>query len=108
MAPHHHNRIKKPSSPFSSSTSSSTSSSLLLPKTRSTTSFNAASKSRSDSMYSQNRSPVAFPSPEELIGDPVAGGGDAISVTIRFRPLRLGFRDISIRFRPLRALRKLD
>nr|GEW89620.1 kinesin-like protein KIN-7D, mitochondrial [Tanacetum cinerariifolium] len=89
MAPphHHHNRNKKPSSPFSSSTSSSTSSSLLLPKTRSTTSFNGASKSRSDSMYSQNRSPVAFPSPEELIGDPVSGGGDAISVTIRFRPL---------------------
>nr|GEX98000.1 kinesin-like protein KIN-7D, mitochondrial [Tanacetum cinerariifolium] len=88
MAPHHHhNRNKKPSSPFSSSTSSSTSSSLLIPKTRSTTSFNGVSKSRSDSMHSQNRSPVAFPSPEELIGDPVSGGGDSISVTIRFRPL---------------------
>lgn len=39
-------------------------------------------------MYSKNRSPVGFPSPEELVGDPVGGGGgDAISVTIRFRPL---------------------
>ncbi|CAH1413778.1 unnamed protein product [Lactuca virosa] len=47
-------------------------------------------------MYSKGgyggRSPVGFPSADELIGDPVdsmprLGGGDSISVTIRFRPL---------------------
>lgn len=52
---------------------------------------------RSDSMYSKGgyggRSPVGFPSPDELIGEPVdsrprSGGGDSIPVTIRFCPLR--------------------
>ncbi|KAI3769704.1 hypothetical protein L6452_00816 [Arctium lappa] len=110
-SPFHH---RKPSSPFSSSSSSS-SLKQLIPRSCSssaTTSFYPASgngsgygsgsrsvtagPTRSDSMYSKGgyggRSPVAFPSPDELIGEPVDGmprsvGGDSISVTIRFRPL---------------------
>ncbi|KAD5318168.1 hypothetical protein E3N88_18114 [Mikania micrantha] len=101
---------RKPSSPFSSSSSSS-SFKQLIPRYCSssvTTSFYGASgnghggrsttpgAARSDSMYSKGgyggRSPVSFPSPVELIGEPVdsvsrSGGGDSISVTIRFRPL---------------------
>ncbi|KVH88970.1 Kinesin, motor domain-containing protein [Cynara cardunculus var. scolymus] len=106
-SPFHH---RKPSSTFSSSSSSS-SFKQLIPRSCSssaTTSFYPASgngygsrsitpgPTRSDSMYSKGgyggRSPVAFPSPDELIGEPVdsvprSGGGDSISVTIRFRPL---------------------
>ncbi|KAI7739174.1 hypothetical protein M8C21_027282, partial [Ambrosia artemisiifolia] len=41
-------------------------------------------------MYSKDgyggRSPVRFPSSDELISEP-GGGGDSISVTVRFRPL---------------------
>ncbi|KAI3753339.1 hypothetical protein L2E82_25390 [Cichorium intybus] len=106
-SPFHH---RKPSSPFSSSSSTS-SFKQLIPRSCSssaTTSFYGASGNgygsrsvtpggaRSDSMYSKGgyggRSPVGFPSPDELIGEPVesvprSGGGDSISVTIRFRPL---------------------
>ncbi|KAI3695489.1 hypothetical protein L1987_78486 [Smallanthus sonchifolius] len=106
-SPFHH---RKPSSPFSSSSSSS-SFKQLIPRSCSssaTTSFYGASGNgygsrstitggaRSDSMYSKGgyggRSPVGFPSQDELIGEPVdsvprSGGGDSISVTVRFRPL---------------------
>ncbi|KAL4555583.1 hypothetical protein LXL04_038206 [Taraxacum kok-saghyz] len=108
-SPFHH---RKPSSTFSSSSSTS-SFKQLIPRSCSssaTTSFYGASGNgygsgsrsitpggaRSDSMYSKGgyggRSPVGFPSADELIGEPVdgtpkSGGGDSISVTIRFRPL---------------------
>lgn len=104
---------RKPSTPFSSSSSSS-SFKQLIPRSSSSsvTSFHGASsngngygsrsvtpgQAGSDSMYAKGgyggRSPVVFPLPDELIGEPVdsvsrsAGGGDSISVTIRFRPLR--------------------
>ncbi|KAK9056711.1 hypothetical protein SSX86_024073 [Deinandra increscens subsp. villosa] len=108
-SPFHH---RKPSSPFSSSSSSSSLKQQLIPRScsSSATSFYGASgngngngfrsagsgRARSDSMYSKGgygcQSPVGFPSAEELIGEPVdsvpsSGGGDSISVTIRFRPL---------------------
>ena len=100
---------KPSSSPYSSTSSSS---SLIngrsIPRScsSSTSSFHnsgnahttrstALSRSRSDSIYggSRNpgsRTPVSFPSAEELIGEPVdvSKSGDSISVTIRFRPLR--------------------
>ncbi|KAK1439887.1 hypothetical protein QVD17_05711 [Tagetes erecta] len=102
---------RKPSTPFSSSSSSS-SFKQLVPRSSSSsvTSFYGASgngngngsrsttpgQAKSDSMYSKGgyggRSPVVFPLPDELIGEPVdsmqrSGGGDSISVTVRFRPL---------------------
>ncbi|KAL7593627.1 hypothetical protein Lser_V15G34718 [Lactuca serriola] len=107
-SPFHH---RKPSSPFSSSSSTSSFNKQLIPRSCSssaTTSLYGASGNgygsrsitpgvaRSDSMYSKGgyggRSPVGFPSADELIGEPVdsmprSGGGDSISVTIRFRPL---------------------
>ncbi|KAI3809808.1 hypothetical protein L1987_19408 [Smallanthus sonchifolius] len=103
-SPFHH---RKSSSPFSSSSSSS-SFKQLIPRScsSSATSFYGSSvngsrsttpgQARSDSMYSKGgyggRSPVGFPSSDELIGEPVdsmprSGGGDSISVTVRFRPL---------------------
>ncbi|XP_076940895.1 kinesin-like protein KIN-7D, mitochondrial [Bidens hawaiensis] len=88
---HHH---RKPSSPFSSSFSSSSfKQQQLIPRSGN----GSRSTPRSDSMYSKGggyggRSPVGFPSPDELIGEPVdsvprSGPGDSISVTVRFRPL---------------------
>ncbi|KAK1423909.1 hypothetical protein QVD17_19220 [Tagetes erecta] len=97
-SPFHH---RKPSSPFSSSSSSS-SFKQIIPRScsssattsiygnshasRSTTNPAAA---RSDSMYSKGgRSPVVFPSQDELIAEAADGGTrDSISVTVRFRPL---------------------
>ncbi|XP_076914227.1 kinesin-like protein KIN-7D, mitochondrial [Bidens hawaiensis] len=89
---HHH---RKPSSPFSSSSSSSSFKQQLIPRSANGNGFR--STPRSDSMYSKGggygvRSPVGFPSPDELIGEPVdsmprSGPGDSISVTVRFRPL---------------------
>ncbi|XP_059654084.1 kinesin-like protein KIN-7D, mitochondrial isoform X2 [Cornus florida] len=102
---------RKPSSPYSSTSSSSSfmngggGGSRLMPRScsSSATSFYGSgngfssrsmtpSRNRSDSMYSRGygaRTPVAFPSAEELIGEPVdtSRSGDSISVTIRFRPL---------------------
>ncbi|KAL5706624.1 Kinesin-like protein KIN-7D [Ranunculus cassubicifolius] len=105
---------RKTSSPFSSSTSSSSSlingrSSIPRSNSSSASSFYGSSgnnnksssgtRGRSEALYRggapkmlANRTPVAFPTAEELLlGDPVdasrSGGGDSISVTIRFRPL---------------------
>uniref|UniRef100_A0A5B7A9E3 Putative kinesin-related protein 11 isoform X1 n=1 Tax=Davidia involucrata TaxID=16924 RepID=A0A5B7A9E3_DAVIN len=102
-SPFHH---RKPSSPYSSSSSSSTfMNGRLMPRScsSSATSFYGSgngfssrsmtpSRNRSDSMYSRGyggRTPVGFPSSDELIGEPVdtSRSGDSISVTIRFRPL---------------------
>lgn len=98
---------RKPSSPYSSSSSSSSfMNGKLIPRSCSSSaasfygSGNAIGsrsmtpgRGRSDSMYSKGyggRTAVDFPSPEELIGEPVdaSRSGDSISVTIRFRPLR--------------------
>ncbi|KAK3006762.1 hypothetical protein RJ639_016203 [Escallonia herrerae] len=97
---------RKPSSPYSSTSSSSSFiNGKLIPRScsSSATSFYGSgngfgsrsmtpSRTRSDSAYSRGyggRSPVGFPSADELIGEPVnvSGAGDSISVTIRFRPL---------------------
>ncbi|OVA20397.1 Kinesin [Macleaya cordata] len=100
---------RKPSSPYSSTSSSS---SLIngrsIPRSCSSSASSfygsgnglsnkpvAMNRSRSDSMYrssSRNhgsRTPVPFPTSEELITEPVdsSRSGDSISVTIRFRPL---------------------
>ncbi|XP_024979643.1 kinesin-like protein KIN-7D, mitochondrial [Cynara cardunculus var. scolymus] len=106
-SPFHH---RKPSSPFSSSSSSS-SYKQLIPRSGSssgTTPFYGGSgkghgsrsftpsRTKSDSMYHRGgyggRSPVIYPSTDEVIEEavdsiPKSGGGDSISVTIRFRPL---------------------
>ncbi|XP_059296882.1 kinesin-like protein KIN-7D, mitochondrial isoform X1 [Lycium ferocissimum] len=96
-------------SPYSSSSSSSSSlmNGRILPRSysSSTTSFYGSgngynsrsmttpSHSRSDSVYSQgyeNRTPVSYPSEDELIDEPVDNmprSGDSISVTVRFRPM---------------------
>ncbi|KAK4345415.1 hypothetical protein RND71_035591 [Anisodus tanguticus] len=93
-------------SPYSSSSSSSSSlmNGRVLPRSysSSTTSFYGynsrsmtPSHSRSDSAYSQqgyeNRTPVSYPSEEELIDeqpvDDMPRSGDSISVTVRFRPM---------------------
>lgn len=99
---------RKPSTPYSSSSSSSSSimNGRMLPRSysSSTTSFYGSgnsynsrsmtpSHSRSDSVYSQgyeNRTPVSYPSEEELIDEPAdeSRSGDSISVTVRFRPMR--------------------
>ncbi|TMW97065.1 hypothetical protein EJD97_006274 [Solanum chilense] len=98
---------RKPSTPYSSSSSSSSSimNGRMLPRSysSSTTSFYGSgnsynsrsmtpSHSRSDSVYSQgyeNRTPVSYPSEEELIDEPAdeSRSGDSISVTVRFRPM---------------------
>ncbi|KAM7482652.1 hypothetical protein LguiB_007235 [Lonicera macranthoides] len=97
---------RKPSSPYSSTSSSSSFiNGKLIPRScsSSATSFYGSGnaigsrsmtpgRGRSDSMYSKGyggRTSVDFPSPEELIGEPVdaSRSGDSISVTIRFRPL---------------------
>ncbi|KAH0753270.1 hypothetical protein KY285_006418 [Solanum tuberosum] len=103
-SPFHH---RKPSTPYSSSSSSSSSNmnGRMLPRSysSSTTSFYGSgnsynsrsmtpSHSRSDSVYSQgyeNRTPVSYPSEEELIDEPAdeSRSGDSISVTVRFRPM---------------------
>ncbi|XP_057496851.1 kinesin-like protein KIN-7D, mitochondrial isoform X1 [Actinidia eriantha] len=100
-------QYRKPSSPFSSSSSSSSfMNGRLMPRScsSSATSFYGSgngygtrsvtpSRHRNDSMYPRaygGRSPVAFASADELIGEPIdvpRSGGDSISVTIRFRPL---------------------
>ncbi|KAJ0819942.1 putative plus-end-directed kinesin ATPase [Helianthus annuus] len=100
-----HNR--KPSSPFSSSSSSSSLKQLIHRSSSSSSSSYYASSGngygsrsttsgavRSDSMYGGygGRSPVGFSSSDELIREPdgsmlKSGGGDSISVTVRFRPL---------------------
>ncbi|XP_051132720.1 kinesin-like protein KIN-7D, mitochondrial [Andrographis paniculata] len=90
---------RKPSSPYSStSSSSSMMNGRLIPRSSS----NSASpfgisgsrsmvphQSRGD--YSRSRTPVSYPSMEELaVGEPtetVSKSGDSISVTIRFRPM---------------------
>ncbi|KAF3666015.1 hypothetical protein FXO38_09275 [Capsicum annuum] len=100
----------KPSTPYSSSSSSSSSSSIMnngrmLPRSYSSSmtsfygsgnSYNSRSMtpshSRSDSVYSQgyeNRTPVSYPSEEEMIDEPpeMSRSGDSISVTVRFRPM---------------------
>lgn len=98
---------RKQSSPYSSTSSSSSfMNGRLMPRScsSSATSFYGSangygsrsmtpSRSRSDSMYSRgynNRSPVDFPSADELLAEPVdmSKSGDSISVTIRFRPMR--------------------
>ncbi|KAI5673183.1 hypothetical protein M9H77_13547 [Catharanthus roseus] len=97
---------RKQSSPYSSTSSSSSfMNGRLMPRScsSSATSFYGSangygsrsmtpSRSRSDSMYSRgynNRSPVDFPSADELLAEPVdmSKSGDSISVTIRFRPM---------------------
>ncbi|KAK2978273.1 hypothetical protein RJ640_017124 [Escallonia rubra] len=97
---------RKPSSPYSSTSSSSSfMNGKLIPRScsSSATSFYGSgngfgsrsmtpSRTLSDSAYTRGyggRSPVGFPSADELIGEPVnvSGAGDSISVTIRFRPL---------------------
>ncbi|KAF5758671.1 putative plus-end-directed kinesin ATPase transcription factor C2H2 family [Helianthus annuus] len=100
-----HNR--KPSSPFSSSSSSSSLKQLIHRSSSSSSSSYYASSGngygsrsttsgavRADSMYAGygGRSSVGFSSSDELIGEPdgsvlKSGGGDSISVTVRFRPL---------------------
>ncbi|KAJ9561039.1 hypothetical protein OSB04_006199 [Centaurea solstitialis] len=99
-SPFHHRK------PSSSAFSSSSSSSSLKQLIRSSSNGYGGSRSvvatpglaRSDSMYSKGggsyggRSPVAFPAPDEVVGEAVDGvprsaGGDSISVTVRFRPL---------------------
>ncbi|KAJ6671427.1 CENTROMERE PROTEIN E [Salix viminalis] len=93
---------RKPSSSYSSTSSTTTShNNRLMPRSCSTSAsqfFGSRSvtpnRARSDSMqYAGPRggghTPVGFES-EELIAEPVdqpRGGGDSISVTIRFRPL---------------------
>ncbi|KAJ9537874.1 hypothetical protein OSB04_030607 [Centaurea solstitialis] len=106
-SPFHH---RKPSvSPFSTSSSSASSFKQMIPRSGSssgtgtgTTSFYGGkghgSGSRSFTPSRTNRggyggrSPVVFPSTDEMIEEavdsvPKSGGGDSISVTIRFRPL---------------------
>ncbi|CAH9114728.1 unnamed protein product [Cuscuta epithymum] len=97
---------RKPSSPFSSSLSSSSfMNGRLIPRSSSSsnTSFSGsavgynsrsmtASTSRSDSAYQKNygnRTPVHYPSADELLAEPVdaSRSGDSISVTVRFRPM---------------------
>lgn len=55
----------------------------------------SSTPNRGRSDPARNRAhPVPFPSAEELMVEPadvVSRGGDSISVTVRFRPLRLGF-----------------
>lgn len=53
----------------------------------------SSTPSRSRSDPPRNQAPVPFPSADELIVELSEGsrGGDSISVTVRFRPLRLGF-----------------
>ncbi|KAI7730532.1 hypothetical protein M8C21_006245, partial [Ambrosia artemisiifolia] len=84
---------KKPSTPFSSSSSSSFK--QLIPRSSSSSNgygyrSNTSTTATSHSMYSNDgyrgRSPVRFPSSDELISES-GGGGDSISVTVRFRPL---------------------
>lgn len=73
--------------------SSSSSSSFYGSSNKSSSSLTRARSTGSGSkmLANRNTAPVAFPTAEELIGDPVDGsrssGGDSISVTIRFRPL---------------------
>lgn len=94
---------RKPSTPFSSSSSSNSfMNGRLMPRSSSssTTSFFGSgsrsmtpSRNRTDLANSRgygNRSPVNYPSAEDLIGEPVdmSRSGESISVTVRFRPLR--------------------
>ncbi|GFY89899.1 kinesin motor family protein [Actinidia rufa] len=110
-------QYRKPSSPFSSSSSSSSfMNGRLMPRScsSSATSFYGSgngygtrsvtpSRHRNDSMYPRaygGRSPVAFASADELIGEPIdvpRSGGDSISVTIRFRPLRIAYEAMCLR-----------
>ncbi|KAA8546024.1 hypothetical protein F0562_020525 [Nyssa sinensis] len=97
---------RKTSSPYSSTSSSSSfMNGRLMPRScsSSVTSFYGSGngfssrsmtpgRNRSDALYSRGyggRTPVSFPSADELIGEPVdtSRSGDSISVTIRFRPL---------------------
>ncbi|XP_071930694.1 kinesin-like protein KIN-7D, mitochondrial isoform X1 [Coffea arabica] len=97
---------RKQSSPYSSSSSSSSlMNGRLMPRSCSSSAasyYGSANgyaarsmtpgRSRSDSAYSRgynSRSPVDFPSADELMAEPVdtSRSGDSISVTIRFRPL---------------------
>ncbi|KAF5814283.1 putative plus-end-directed kinesin ATPase transcription factor C2H2 family [Helianthus annuus] len=98
----------KPSSPFSSSSSSSSFKQTVPQSSASASTFYGGSGNgygsrsdnfnltASDSMYSRGGygalSPVGYPSADEMIDEPIddvprSGGGDSISVTIRFRPL---------------------
>lgn len=102
------NQNQKPSSPFSSSSSSS-SFKQTVPRSysTSTTVYGASGngygsrsdtlgRTNSDSMYGGGyggRSPVGYQSADEMIDEQIdevarPAGGDSISVTIRFRPLR--------------------
>ncbi|MFS7920902.1 putative plus-end-directed kinesin ATPase transcription factor C2H2 family [Helianthus anomalus] len=98
----------KPSSPFSSSSSSSSFKQTVPQSSASASTYYGGSGNgygsrsdnfnltTSDSMYSRGGygalSPVGYPSADEMIDEPIddvprSGGGDSISVTIRFRPL---------------------
>lgn len=101
---------QKPSSPFSSSSSSSSFKQTVHRSSSSATTFygggsgngygsrsDTLGRTTSESMYSRGAydapSPVDYPSADELIDEPIdefsrPAGGDSISVTIRFRPLR--------------------
>ncbi|CAK7329631.1 unnamed protein product [Dovyalis caffra] len=104
---------RKPSSPFSSASSTTSSyNNRLMPRSCSTSASSffgsrsvTPSRARSDSMqysgprggggYGGSRTPVGFGS-EELMAEPIdqpRTGGDSISVTIRFRPLRVQLSD---------------
>ncbi|KAF6145409.1 hypothetical protein GIB67_029178 [Kingdonia uniflora] len=97
---------RKPSSPNPYSSTSSSSSLIngrSIPRSASSSSSQfftsksavpPPSRTRSESMHrgsrtQLSRTPIPFPTAEELIGDPVdaSRSGDSISVTIRFRPL---------------------
>jgi centromeric protein E len=98
---------RKPSSPYSSASSTTSYNNRLMPRSCSTSASSffgsrsvTPSRDRSDSMhyglsngvgaYGGSLNPVGFGS-EELIAEPIdqpRNGGDSISVTIRFRPLR--------------------
>ncbi|VFQ65848.1 unnamed protein product [Cuscuta campestris] len=96
---------RKPSSQFSSSSSSSLTSGRLIPRSSpaSNTSFFGSavgnssrsmlpSANPSGSAYSKsygNRTPVHYPSADEMLDEPVdaSRSGDSISVTVRFRPM---------------------
>ncbi|CAK9140077.1 unnamed protein product, partial [Ilex paraguariensis] len=97
---------RKQSSPYSSSSSTSSfMNGRIMPRSCSTsaTSFYGSgngyssrsmtpSRNRGDSVYSRgygSRTPVNFPTADELISEPVdtSKSGDSISVTVRFRPL---------------------
>ncbi|XP_060216887.1 kinesin-like protein KIN-7D, mitochondrial isoform X1 [Lycium barbarum] len=79
-------QYRKPSSPFSSSSSSNSfMNGRLMPRSGS-----SGSRSMTPSRNPTGRSPVNYPSAEELIAEPpvdISRSGESISVTVRFRPL---------------------